>query len=270
MKKARNMFKKIIQHLLMGRRVFQPIWEWLNKLSLSGMSIGCGDDVNNSGELWAIDHFSKRLPGNRPIIVFDVGANIGQYASAVISRLGDKAKLYCFEPSKSAFQTLASNLSKHENAELFNFGFGDKEDCVILYSNTQGSGLSSVYKRRLKHRDISMRHTEEITLKKLDDFCDDKGIKYINLLKLDVEGHEFRVLKGAENLVSSNSIGLIQFEFGGCNIDSRTYFQDFFYLLNPCYKIYRILRYGIVPIEHYKETYEVFTTTNYLAISRKI
>jgi hypothetical protein len=115
-----------------------------------------------------------------------------------------------------------------------------------------------------------MRHTEEITLKKLDDFCDDKGIEYISLLKLDVEGHEFRVLKGAENLVSSSSIDLIQFEFGGCNIDSRTYFQDFFYLLNPCYKIYRILKDGIIAIEDYKETCEVFTTTNYLAISRKV
>jgi len=93
-------FKKVIQRLLMGRRVFQPLWERLNSLSLLGMNIGCGDDVNSSGELWTIDHFSKRLPDNRPIIVFDVGANIGRYASAVISRLGDKAKLYCFEPFK--------------------------------------------------------------------------------------------------------------------------------------------------------------------------
>lgn len=264
------MFKKVIRHLLMGRRVFQPLWERLNSLSLLGMNIGCGDGVNSSGELWIIDHFGKRLPDNKPVIVFDAGANIGHYASAVISRFGDKAKVYCFEPSKSTFQMLAKNLSKYENAVLYNFGFGDKEERVILYSNTEGSGLSSVYNRQLNHRGISMSHTEEIGLKTLDGFCTDNGIKHINLLKLDVEGHELEVLKGAENLVSSNSIDLIQFEFGGCNIDSRTYFQDFFYLLNPCYRIHRILKDGITPIEVYKETYEVFTTTNYLAISRKV
>ena len=43
----------------MGRRVFQPLWEQLNSLSLLGMNIGCGDGVNNSGELWMIDYFGK-------------------------------------------------------------------------------------------------------------------------------------------------------------------------------------------------------------------
>ena len=90
------------------------------------------------------------------------------------------------------------------------------------------------------------------------------------MLKLDVEGHELKVLNGAHSLINSNSIDFIQFEFGGCNIDSRTYFQDFFYLLNPYYEIYRLVKDGIVLIEHYEERHEVFVTTNYLAISRKI
>jgi len=156
-----------------SRRVFQPLWEQLNSLSLSGMNIGCGDGVNNSGELWMIDYFSKRLPDNKPIIVFDVDANIGHYASAVISRLGDKAKVYCFEPSRSAFQMLAKNLSKYENVVLFNFGFGDKEECVILYSNTQGSGLSSVYNRRLNHRVHS--RLEHISLAEFVASCNSSG-----------------------------------------------------------------------------------------------
>lgn len=42
-----------------------------------------------------------------------------------------------------------------------------------------------------------------------------------------VEGHELDVLAGAEEALKS--VQLVQFEFGGCNIDTRTYFQDFFY-----------------------------------------
>jgi len=171
---------------------------------------------------------------------------------------------------KKTFEKLFNNLSKHSNAELFNFGFGDKEESNVLYSNAEGSGLASIYKRRLDHFSISMNQKEKICLKTLDNFCKDARIEHINLLKLDVEGHELKVLNGAKNLISSNSIDFIQFEFGGCNIDSRTYFQDFFYLLNPCYKIYRILKDGLYPIETYKETYEIFITTNYMAISRRL
>ena len=139
-----------------------------------------------------------------------------------------------------------------------------------MFSNEDGSGLASIYHRRLDHFGISMKHIEEIQLRTLDNFCGEMGIHHIDLLKLDVEGYELKVLMGAQHLINSNSIDFIQFEFGGCNIDSRTYFQDFFYLLNPHYKIYRILKDGLAFINNYKETCEIFITTNYLAISREL
>lgn len=260
---------KVVKYALGRIHVSQSSWEQLYTLSLEGMNIGGGSGVSDSGELWVMDYFGKYLANDKPAIVFDVGANIGSYSSAVISRLGKKVKLYCFEPSKKTFELLASNLTPYENVELFNFGFGNKVESVTLYSNAEGSGLASIYNRRLDHFGICMEQTEEIHLRTLDNFCTDMQIEHINLLKLDVEGNELNVLNGTQSLISSDSIDFIQFEFGGCNIDSKTYFQDFFYLLDPYYKIYRILKDGIAPIEQYKERYEIFTTTNYLAISRK-
>jgi hypothetical protein len=84
-------------------------------------------------------------------------------------------------------------------------------------------------------------------------------------LKLDIEGHELNAIKGAKQMIADKKVDFIQFEFGGCNIDSRTYFQDFYYLLKDKYRIYRILRDGIFEIEQYKETSEIFITVNYLA-----
>lgn len=69
-------------------------------------------------------------------------------------------------------------------------------------------------------------------------------------------------------MICNNKIEVIQFEFGGCNIDSRTYFQDFYYLLKDNYKIYRILKNGLIEIKSYKEIYEIFITINYLAIKK--
>ena len=59
------------------------------------------------------------------------------------------------------------------------------------------------------------------------------------------------------------NIEYIQFEFGGCNIDSRTYFRDFWELLHDKYNFFRIMPDGIVPIDEYSETLEIFTSQNF-------
>lgn len=264
--------KRSIEYFL-GKRKLQPLFEALYNLSLYGMNIGGGSNVNSSGEMWAINYIiNYLLPNNKPIIIFDVGANVGCYTLKVIPFLRERVntKIYCFEPSKYTFKTLMDNLSNYKNVKLFNFGFSDKKESVILYSNKKGSGLASIYNRRLNHFDIDLKYKELIHLKSLDNFCKNKGIDLINFLKLDTEGHEYKVLKGAKDLISKNLIDFIQFEFGGANIDSRTYFQDFYYLLVPYYKIYRILKDGLMTIDNYKETHENFITTNFLAISKKI
>jgi FkbM family methyltransferase len=253
-----------------GGPLFQPMWESLHKLSLHRMNFGRGATLKKSGEKWVLNYLANIMSKKTSVVVFDVGAHIGDYASAVILQFGEKADLYCYEPSKSTFELLTDRLKNHTNVKLFNFGFGEKEEHVPLYSSKEESSISSVYKRSLHHCGVTMEYAEEVELRTLDNFCAEKGIKHIDFLKLDVEGHELRVLSGASNLISSNSIDFIQFEFGDCNIDSRTYFRDFFFLLNPYYRINRILKKGLTTIEKYNEKYEIFKVTNYLAISRKI
>ena len=139
-------------------------------------------------------------------------------------------------------------LSKIKNIKKYNFGFGSENTSMFLNYDNQGSGLASVYERKLGHMNIDFSKKEKIEIKKIDDFCKEHDINNIDLLKMDVEGHELEVLKGAEKMLSNNSISAIQFEFGGANIDSRTYFQDFYNLLKDKYTIYRILQNGLYEI----------------------
>jgi len=61
-------------------------------------------------------------------------------------------------------------------------------------------------------------------------------------------------------------VGVVQFEFGGCNIDTRTFLQDFWYLLTGAgYRLHRLGPNGLTPVDRYRETDEVFVTTNYFA-----
>ena len=102
----------------------------------------------------------------------------------------------------------------------------------------------------------------------IDEFAAEHGLTTIDLLKMDIEGHELEALHGAANLLGAGRIKALTFEFGGCNIDSRTYFQDFWYLLTGYgFRLYRLLPgAGLMPIQKYTEDLESFVTTNYAAI----
>jgi len=259
-----SIIKKIINPLL-GKTKHQFFFETLNKFSLIGMNIGTGTNFKNSGEEYALKYIKNNLRRTKEPVIFDVGANIGNYSLLLNNNFENKAKIYSFEPSKKTFERLSLNTRKEKNINLYNLGFGDKNEKITLYSNSDESGLASIYKRKLGHFKIEMGQSEEVEIKTIDEFCKNANIKHIDFLKLDVEGNEKKVLDGVKKMIESNSVDFIQFEFGGCNIDSKTYFQNFYYLLKDNYKIYRITKDGLYEIKKYKEEYEIFITTNYLA-----
>jgi FkbM family methyltransferase len=248
-----------------GKKKFQSFFERLHQISVNGMNVGTGSFIDESGEKKAIEYVHEKLMGTINPILFDVGANVGLYAALLKQIFIENSEVYCFEPSKKTFERLLINTEATLGINAFNFGFGDKAAAVTLFSDAEESGMASVYPRRLDHFGIKMNNSEEIEIKTIDDFCLENHIERINFLKIDVEGNEMKVLHGADRLIKANAIDFIQFEFGGTNIDSKTYFQDFYYLLKDKYYIYRIVKDGLYRITNYRELYEIFSTTNYLA-----
>lgn len=264
-----NLIKNIIKRNIFGviaTAQLQPLFQVMYRFSLWSMNIGLGGGTKDSGEDYALKHFAKNSKSKTNFVVFDVGANMGQFTKLVLKTIGSSARIYAFEPSLSAFQNLEKNISEYTNIKLNNFGLGEFDAKVTLYSEINASGHASLYRRIIAGE--KMQLTEFIEIKTLDSFCIDNNINHIHYLKMDVEGHELSVLKGAKKMLASSAIDCIQFEFGGCNIDSRTYFRDFFELLNPQYKIYRLVRNGLISVDYYHETQEVFSTTNFIAIAR--
>ena len=200
-------------------------------------------------------------------VFIDVGANHGLYSKELLKQYGSSLQeLHLFEPSKA----LVEKYLTYDDPRVFvnNIALSDVEGNATLYKVNNNSGLSSLTKRRLDHFKASMSETESIRTITLDQYVNSSRIKKIDLLKIDVEGHELNGLKGAIDCLSNNKIKCIQFEFGGCNIDTRTFFQDFWYLLSVeyGYKIFRINPFGISLVEKYQERDEVFVTTNFLAV----
>ena len=150
-----------------------------------------------------------------------------------------------------------------ENIRLNNFGMSDAAGEMTLFSDREKSGLASLYQRQLDYFGIDFSKKETVILSTIDNYCNENKIDRIDLLKLDVEGHELKILKGASQMLAKNKISNIQVEFGGCNLDSRTYFRDFWNLLHEKFHIFYILRDSLLEIERYQETLEIFTTTNF-------
>jgi FkbM family methyltransferase len=257
---------KQIFNLLSGRLIFQNIFENLYRVSLLGMNIGAGSDCDTSGEISVIKKIIENSPREKPQVVFDIGANIGKYTKILNKYFPKNTTIYSFEPSKYTFSKLKKNYNKISRINLYNFGFSNHKGKLDLFSDKKESGLASVYRRRLDHFDIEMSHKEVVEMRTIDEFCKESNIKKILFLKIDVEGHELEVLEGAKTMLESKNIKNIQFEFGGTNIDSRTFLQDFYYLLGKNYKIFRIVKDGIFDMGKYRESFECFLTTNYLAV----
>lgn len=107
----------------------------------------------------------------------------------------------------------------------------------------------------------------EANLTTLDDFCAERGIEAIDYLKIDVEGAEHRVLKGARSLLQDDKIACIQFEYGAFSIETRFLLKDYFELLSDRFVIGKIFP-DHVAFGDYAWTAEDFRFCNYLCVSK--
>lgn len=246
---------------LFSRQILYTFNSYLYKYGLIGMGVNLDYNIKRSGEYKLL---KKLLALYDNPIVFDVGANTGKYALTV-KDITSNANIYAFEPHPINYKELEIIGNKH-GINTYNLGLGEKLGVLKLYDYVikDGSPRASIYEEVIKHMYGSDSISHEIQISTVDDFVSNHNINYINLLKIDVEGHELSVIKGARKSIENNIIEVIQFEFNYTNIISRTYLYDFFKLL-PNYNLYRLLRSGMIKIDNTPYN-EIFLYQNIIAI----
>jgi FkbM family methyltransferase len=201
--------------------------------------------------------------GDETLVILDVGANVGAWTLQALNTF-PRARIHAFEPSTSAFAELTTAVDGADRASVYPLALGGTDGETVLYADSPGSGLASLTKRRLDHFGLQFSFEEPVHISTLESWSRSFGISEFDVLKLDVEGHEMEVLRGAGRLLER--VRVIQFEFGGCNIDTRTYFQDFWYFLTETgFKLHRLGPAGLAPMANYSEQDEAFSTTNFFA-----
>lgn len=261
-----KIFKKIIKDVATKKiyiisRIFK-----IDLLDIAHKKIGISNYTNQkvSGELFFIEKKLPEILTNTPII-FDVGANRGNYSRNIKKRFPN-SKIYCFEPNPYIFEKINEN--KENNLLAFNIGMSSKEgeQKMFLSKDDINGELSSLNEDVIKviHQ---QKNTNSVNIKTttIDKFCKDKQINNIDLLKIDTEGHELEILKGASAMIAQKRIRVIQFEFNEMNIISRTFLRDFYDLLKE-YDFYRLSEKELIDIRKYKTINEIFRFQNIVAI----
>jgi len=182
-------------------------------------------DFNYNGELRVL----KKLAIIEPKCIFDVGANEGKWA-LFASELYPASEIHGFEILPSTFKKLNKAIGARKNIRINNFGLSNHEGTITVdYSND--SQITTACKiDGLEIHDKYYTEKAECMVKKASSYIRENKIKFIDFIKIDVEGMELEVIKGFESYI--NMARMIQFEFGHYNITSRNLLFHFYKYLS--------------------------------------
>ncbi len=138
------------------------------------------------------------------MIFLDVGANDGLYALFASEYVGDTGRVFAFEPSSREYARLQDNIALNEkkNIEALRLALSCQNGVGVMHiagyehegQNTLGSFI---------YEGVEQLHSEQIPLRRLDDILAEKQIDHVDFMKIDVEGAEYTVLEGAEQMIRS-------------------------------------------------------------------
>jgi len=170
-------------------------------------------------------YFSRLVKNDNPII-FDVGGHLGE-SIIFFNSIFPGSTIYCFEPDSDNFQKLTEHFVS-DNVFYFNIALSDEVGAYDFYKQDK-THLGSLYPVNRKSKDsigyaknaLNQKTTVKTTT--LDEFSTENSINRIDILKIDVQGAELKVLLGAKNTLNNTkciSMEISLFDFYGNQKDS--------------------------------------------------
>lgn len=165
---------------------------------------------------------------------FDIGSNIGLFSLHAAQIVTNNGNIHAFEPTPKTFARLMENIELNRYQNIItanNIGISSDIGKLSLNISTDGHDAWNTF---AKQSEICFEKKIEIPVEKLDNYMSEKQIscKDIALIKIDVEGWEMEVLKGAKNLLLDENAPVLMVEFTESNL---------FAAGTNCYEIYDLI-----------------------------
>lgn len=160
-------------------------------------------------------------------VILDVGANVGQTINGLRRHVGTP-RIFAFEPVESTFGELSKRTANAPNVKCFRQALGAEPGSLTIHHHDFRSSMSSFRPW------WDAKSSEVVPINTVDAVLESEGIDRVHLLKIDTEGYELEVLRGAAGALGEGRIAIIQVEVG---LDPRvwawTCFEDVRQLLAP-------------------------------------
>lgn len=226
------------------------------------------NDMEINGELY-VQQVALGSAAQSPLVCFDVGANVGLWSKALLQEANRKsiaAQVHAFEPCSETFAALISNLNGNGRAGKFvtiRKACSDHIGRATLNIVQPGCcGVNSI----VAESRFPVQAREEVELTTVDVYCRESSISAIRLLKIDAEGHDLAVIKGAAEMLRRQSIDIIQFEYNQSWIEARSFLRDAFETAQAFgYELGKVTRRGVEFYHGWALELETFVEGNYIA-----
>lgn len=156
--------------------------------------------------------------------VFDVGAYVGDFTMLFSRAVGSAGAVHSFEPLSSSFNRLAKicEAAMMRNVYLNQVAVAEAPGSVVLhlYEDDYLAWTTRADRPLASYGiDVQSISTEKVQAVTIDDYCREKSIETIDLLKLDVEGAELQALQGASAMLKEKQVACVSYEFGQTTFD---------------------------------------------------
>jgi FkbM family methyltransferase len=250
---------------LLSRPWLQPPLTALLKLCHAGLNYGGGQAVWDSGEIGALRFALNKSEKGGDFVVFDVGAQRGDYVEEALRVVDGRLKAFSFEPQDACFEILRAHYESDPRVSLHKAAISNHVGVAELFFGEHGESVAS-----LCRQSDAQTNTQKVRVTTVDQFCDENSVGRIQFLKIDTEGREMEVLQGASSMIQEGRIDFIQFEFGDTFLRTPYHFLDIWDYLSNRYAIYRILRHGLAELKRYSHDLEIYKNANFLSIRRSL
>jgi FkbM family methyltransferase len=203
-------------------------------------------------------------PGGE-VHVADVGANVGRWsqsmrAAASAASRADDLRLHAFEPDAWAYARLARALDGTP-AALNAMALSDRHGSTPFHVVAPGAGTNSLHPSS-----AATVAAKTVPTGTLDSYAAQSGVSRFGLVKVDTEGHDLTVLRGARTLLTEHRITVIQFEYNHRWVFARAFLRDAFeFLAGLGYLIGKLTPKGVEFYPGWDADLETFVEGNYIA-----
>jgi len=219
------------------------------------------NDPHRNGEYWLLRHVLTRSVRTLHVLL-DIGANRGDWTAEAL-RLSERSlSVHAFEPSCFSRAILTQRFADQSNVTIHSTALSNESGKATFYSNGDAAGINSL-------SSVSGTCTETVVVGTLDEFLQREDIAPVAMIKIDTEGFDSLVLRGAEGCLARGAVEVVQFEYNWRWLLNHACLRDVFELIrDKPYRLGKLIAHSVDYYDVWHPELDRFFETNCVLVRR--